>query len=35
MGVGRGATQPYPVKKINLLRSLHEIQPDFVDEAKA
>jgi hypothetical protein len=34
MGVGRGATQPYPVKR-KLLRSLQDIQPDFVEEAKA
>jgi hypothetical protein len=33
MGVGRGANNPYPVKK--LLRSLQEIQPNFVEEAKA
>jgi hypothetical protein len=31
VGVG---LKPYPVK-IKLLRSLQEIQPDFVEEAKA
>jgi hypothetical protein len=33
MGLGVGL-QPYPVKR-KLLRSLQEIQPDFVDETKA
>jgi hypothetical protein len=34
MGVGRGANN-LPCKKRKLLRSLQEIQPDFVEEAKA
>jgi hypothetical protein len=34
MGVGRGDNEPYLVKR-KLLRSLQEIQPDFVEEAKA
>jgi hypothetical protein len=34
MGVGRGATT-LPCKKRKLLRSLQEIQPDFVEEAMA
>jgi hypothetical protein len=34
MGVERGATT-LPCKKGKLLRSLQEIQPDFVEEAKA
>jgi hypothetical protein len=34
MEVGRGANNP-PCKKRKLLRSLQEIQPDFVEEAKA
>jgi hypothetical protein len=34
MGVRRGANNP-TLYKIKLLRSLHEIQPDFVEEAKA
>jgi hypothetical protein len=32
-GLGVGL-QPYPVKR-KFLRSLQEIQPDFVEEAKA
>jgi hypothetical protein len=34
MGVGRGV-KTLPSKKRQLLRSLQEIQPDFVEEAKA
>jgi hypothetical protein len=34
MGVGRGANNPTLWKR-NLLSSLQEIQPDFVEEAKA
>jgi hypothetical protein len=33
MGVGRGANNPTLQKK--MLRGLQEIQPDFVEEAKA
>jgi len=34
MGLGVGLTT-LPCKKIKLLRSLQEIQPDFEEEAKA
>jgi hypothetical protein len=34
MGVGLGANNPNLLKR-KLLRSLQEIQPDFVGEAKA
>jgi hypothetical protein len=34
MGVGRGANNPTQYKR-KLLRSLQEIQLDFVEEAKA
>jgi hypothetical protein len=34
MGVGRGTNNP-ALQKRKLLRSLKEIQPDFVEEAKA
>jgi hypothetical protein len=34
MGVGRGANNP-TLQKRKLLGSLQEIQPDFVEEAKA
>jgi hypothetical protein len=34
MGVKRGA-KTLPCKKRKLLRSLQEIQPDFVEKAKA
>jgi hypothetical protein len=34
MGVGRGANNPTLVRR-KLLRSLHEIQSDFVEEVKA
>jgi hypothetical protein len=34
MGVRRGANNPTLLKR-KLLRSLQEIQPDFVEEAKA
>jgi hypothetical protein len=33
MGVGRGANNP-TLYKTKLLRTLQEIQPDFVEEAK-
>jgi hypothetical protein len=34
-GVWAWGEQPYPVKKRKLLRSLQEIQPDFLEKAKA
>jgi hypothetical protein len=34
MGVGRGANNP-TLQEIKLLKSLQEIQPDFLEEAKA